>query len=151
VTDEYFIDNGIGFLSDDLGDDGRFGNLTDAERTAVLPWVMDRLIRCDGIQGWIEALGQRSADAVAALRDLGANAHVAIAEEAFRLFPTAAADDADERLAAMTSWAAEDVGRYKELERRYITLTQADDLADNYIAPYILARPDDFPQTIDQL
>ena len=28
----------------------RFAGLTDAERTAVLPWVMDRLIRADGIQ-----------------------------------------------------------------------------------------------------
>jgi hypothetical protein len=151
VTDEYFIDNSIGFLTDDLRDDTRYAHLTAAERTAVLPWVMDRLIRSDGIQGWIEAFGQRSADTVAALRDLGANAHAAIAEEAFGLFPTAAADDPGKRLGAMTSWPADDVGRYRELEDSYITLAQADDLAGNYIAPYILARPDDFPQTIDQL
>jgi hypothetical protein len=50
VANEYFVSNTIGYLTDDLSDDTRFAGLTDAERTAVLPWVMDRLIRTDGIQ-----------------------------------------------------------------------------------------------------
>jgi uncharacterized protein DUF4375 len=151
VTDEYLVGNTIGYLADDLSDDARFADLTRAERTAVLSWVMDRLIRSDGIQSWIESLGQRSAEAVTALRDLGTNAHAMIVEEALRLFPTAAAGDPDGRLAAMSSWSAEDVSRWRELEGRYLALAHADDLADNYIAPYIRARPGDFPQTIDQL
>ena len=151
VTDEYFVSNTLGFLADDLCDEGRFADLTDAERTAVLPWVMDGLIRSDGFQGWIEALGQRSADTVAALRDLGADVHAAIVEEALRLLPTVALDDPGGRLAAVNNWSIEDVDRWRELERRYIALARADDLADNYIAPYIQARPGDFPQTIDQL
>jgi hypothetical protein len=151
VTDEYFVSNTLGFLADDLRDDDRFADLTDAERTAVLPWVMDGLIRSDGFQGWIEALGQRSAETVTALQDLGANVHAAIVEEALRLFPTAASDDPGGRLAAVNNWSTEDVDRWRELEGRYIALACDDDLADNYIAPYIQARPDDFPQTIDQL
>jgi hypothetical protein len=50
VANEYFVSNTIGYLIDDLSDDTRFAGLTDAERTAVLPWVIDRLIRADGIQ-----------------------------------------------------------------------------------------------------
>lgn len=86
-----------------------------------------------------------------ALRDLDANVHAAIVEEALKLFPTAASDDPGGRLAAMNNWSIENVDRWRELEGRYIALARGDDLADNYIGPYIQARPDDFPQTIDQL
>jgi Domain of unknown function (DUF4375) len=151
VTDEYFVSNTIGHLADDLSDDARFAHLTDAERTAVLAWVMDGTVRSDGVQGWIESYGLRSAEAVAALRDLGAFAHAVIVEEAFSLFPSSTSDDPDERLAAMNNWSAEDAHRWRELEDRYLALAKTDDLPDNYIAPYILARPDDFPQTIDEL
>ena len=51
----------------------------------------------------------------------------------------------------MNNWSTEDVDRRREPERGYIVLARGDDLADNYIAPYIQARPGDFPQTDDQL
>lgn len=151
MADEYFLSNTIGYLANDLSDDARFASLTDAEQTAVLPWVMDGLIRSDGIQGWIESLGQRSAETVAALRNLGADTHAVIVGEALGLFPGATSADPGHRLAAMNDWSDEDGRRYRELENRYLILVKADDLADNYIDLYIRPRPDDFPQTIDEL
>jgi hypothetical protein len=78
---------------------------------------MDGLIRSDGVQGWIESLGQRSADVVAALRDLDADVHALIIEEALRLFPTSGLGDPNERLAAMNNWSGENPDRWSELER----------------------------------
>jgi len=125
--------------------------LADVERAAVLSWVLDGLIRGDGIQGWIESLGQRSDDAVAALRTLGAQAHAALLARAFALFPTRASSDAETRLSSMGSWTTEDVDDWRELEEQYLDLIKDDDLIDNYLRPFILAHPDAFPQTVEEL
>lgn len=99
----------------------------------------------------IEALGQRSAETVAALRDLRRGRARGDRRGGAQAIPPAASDDQGGRLAAMNNWSTEDVDRRREPERGYIVLARGDDLADNYIAPYIQARPGDFPQTIDQL
>jgi Domain of unknown function (DUF4375) len=149
--DDYLVSNTIGFLVDDLGDDARYGVLADVERAAVLSWVLDGLIRGDGIQGWIESLGQRSDDAVAALRTLGAQAHAALLARALALFPSRASSDAETRLSSMGSWTTEDVDDWRELEEQYLDLIKDDDLIDNYFRPFILAHPDAFPQTVEEL
>lgn len=97
--DDDFLSNAVGYIIEDLGDDEPYALMSDAQRIAVFVWVMDGLIRGDGIEGWIESLGRRSGDAVAALRTLGTSAQAAVLDQAFQLYPTRAESDADGRLA----------------------------------------------------
>jgi hypothetical protein len=112
---------------------------------------MDGLIRGDGEQGWIESLGQRSDDAVAALRTVGPIAQAAILEQAFQLFPRLAEGDADGRLAAMDAWPPSEQRTGRDLEDRYLEKVKADDLIDNYVRPYVETHPKEFPQTVDDI
>lgn len=149
--DDCFVSNTVGFLSEDLSDDDRYILLSDAQKAAALIWVMDGLVRTNGIEGWIESLGQRSDDAVAALRALGATAHAEIFEQAVRLFPTRSASDADGRLTAVDGWSPTDVQVWREVEDRFLSAIAADDLIDNYVRPYVESRTEEFPQTVDDL
>jgi Domain of unknown function (DUF4375) len=149
--DDYFVSNAVGYLIEDLGDDERYAMMSDAQRTAALVWVLDGLIRGDGVEGWIESLGQRSDDAVAALRTLGASAQAAILDQAFQLYPTRAESDAEGRLAAVDAWSSSELHAWRDLEDRYLEVIKADDLIDNYVRPYIEARPEEFPQTVDDI
>ena len=80
--DDYYVCNAVGHLVEDLNSDEQYMLLTEAQRTAVLLWVLDGLVRGDGVEGWIESLGQRSDDAVAALYRVGAAPHAVAFERA---------------------------------------------------------------------
>ena len=149
--DDYFVSNAVGFLAEDLGDDDRYMSLSDAQKAAALIWVMDGLVRTNGIEGWLESLGQRSDDAVAALRTLGATAHADIFDEALHLYPTRSASDAESRLAATDGWSSTDVQVWREVEDRFLRAIKADDLIDNYVRPYVESRTEEFPQTVDDI
>lgn len=101
--------------------------------------------------GHVQCVAARSSWAVSACTAKARTRTRRLLRRRSGLFPTAVSDDLGERLTAMDNWSAEEADRWRELEGRYIALAQADDLADNYITPYIRARPDDFPETIDRL
>jgi hypothetical protein len=82
VEDEYLVQRAVECLVDDLDDDAAFQSLTLEERAVALAWVLEGLVSCDGFEGWVESLGQRTSDAVAGLRLLGADAHAALLEQA---------------------------------------------------------------------
>ena len=135
----------------DLGDDAGYATLTEAERTAVLVWVLDSSVRGGGVQGWIEGYGPRSTDVVAALRLLGAAVHAELFEENVSLYPTREAADEDERLSCVDAWTQETDARSRDLEARLLQAMKADDLIDVYVRPFIEARPEEFPQTVNDL
>ncbi len=149
--DDYFVSNAVGHLVYDLDSDERYALLTQGQRTAALLWVLDSLIRGDGIEGWIESLGHRSDDALAALRAVGAGAHAAHLERAFALFPTRRLNDAEARLSAANSWTPDQVRSWRRAEDAYLTAVTTDDLIDNYVRPFIASHPHDFPPSVEDL
>jgi hypothetical protein len=152
VSDEdYYVSNAVGYLVEDLNSTDAYESLTEAQRAAALVWVLDGLVRGNGIEGCIESLGQRSDDAVGALRMVGAVAHAAPFERAVALFPTRTLGDADSRLSAMAAWTADQTHAWREAEREFLAKAKQDDLIDNYVRPFIANRPTDFPQTVDDL
>jgi hypothetical protein len=103
----------------------------------------------DGIGGWIESHGQRSDDALEALRLVGASGYVSSLKTAFELIPTKGADDPDRRLSAMDAWSPEQAETWRRAEDDYLALLRRDDLIDNYVRPFVATHPEDFPASID--
>jgi 3-methyladenine DNA glycosylase AlkC len=148
--EDYYVQNAVGHLVDDLNDDASYELLSEPERWAALAWVANGLIACDGIEGWIESLGQRSDDLVHGLREVDAWRHAAIVESASELFATRNAPDADARLAAMHAWSAAEESRCRGLEREFFALCKRDPL-DPYLRRYIATHRGEFPMTVDDL
>jgi hypothetical protein len=149
--DDYYVSNSVGYLVPDLDSEDAYQSLSDAQQVATLVWVLDGIVRGNGVEGWIESLGQRSDDAVAALRRIGAHAHAAPFERAVALFPTRNLGDADSRLSAVESWDPAQVRSWREAEDAFLAEAKDDDLIENYVRPYIARHPKDFPQTVDDL
>jgi hypothetical protein len=142
--DDYLVSNAVGHLSGDLDSDDFYARLTPAERTATLLWVMHGRIRMDGIGGWIETHGQRSDDALDALRLVGATRFAASFERALALIPTRSADDPDTRLSAMDAWSPEQAESWRQAEDEYLAATRRDDLVDNYVRRFVTSHPEEF-------
>jgi hypothetical protein len=149
--DDYYVSNTTGYLVEDLYSDERYTLLTEAQRTATLLWELDGIIRGDGIEGWIASLGQRSDDAVAALHRVGAVSHAVALEPAFALFPTKTFPDTDDRLSATRTWTDDQARVCRSAEDAYLSKVKDDDLIDNYVRPFIAHRPEDFPQSVEDL
>ncbi len=149
--DDYFVSNAVGPLIGDLDSDNRYGRLTTAGRTAALLWVMDGRIRMDGFGGWIETHGQRSEDALEALRLVGATRFAAAFERALALIPTRSSDDADTRLSAMDAWTPAQAESWRQAEDEYLAINRRDDLVENYLRRFVTSHPEDFPVSVDDL
>ena len=148
---DYYVSNAVGYLLDDLYPDDRYAQLSDVERAAILVWVLDGRIRIDGLGGWVESDGPRTADALVALQTVGAVAYSALLVEAFALLPTKTAGDADERLSGMDSWTTEESRAWCNAEDAHFALLRQDDLIDNYLRPFVASHPEDFPISVEGL
>lgn len=95
--------------------------------------------------------GQRTPDAVAGLRLLGADAYAALLEQVARLYPTAGATDADTRLSAMDAWGDREVSQLHHLTQQFFELQQVHDLEEQFIAPFVRAHPRQFPLRVEDL
>ncbi len=152
--DDYFVENTLGWLARDLDDDDGYDSLTEAERTATLVWVLDQTLRSGGIEGWVTGHGPRSDDAVAALRAVGAGSHADALEPGLLLYTDRAAADPEARLGSTETGetgATVDTDAARSAESAYLTLTRRDDVVERYVRPFIVQRPKDFPQDVDDL
>jgi len=99
----------------------------------------------------VESLGQRTPEAVAGLRLMGADAYAALLEQVAWLFPTGGAADADTRLSAMDAWGDREVSQLDQLTRQFFELQQAHDLEERFVAPFVRAHPRQFPLRVEDL
>ena len=151
AEDDYLVQRAVECLLEDLDDDEAFRLLTPEERAATLAWALVGLVGNGGFGGWVESLGQRTPDAVAGLRLLGADAYAALLEQVARLYPTAGAADADTRLSTMDSWGSGEVSRLHFLTQQFFELQQAHDLEEQFVAPFVRAHPRQFPMRVEDL
>jgi hypothetical protein len=149
--DEYLVQRAVECLLEDLNDDEAFQRLTPEERAAALGWALAGLVGNGGFEAWVESLGQRTPDAVAGLRLLGADAYAALLEQVARLYPTVGAADADTRLSAMDDWGDREVSRLHHLTKQFFKLQQAHDLEEQFVAPFVRAHPRQFPMRVEDL
>jgi len=101
--------------------------------------------------GRVESLGQRTPEAVAGLRLMGADAYAALLEQVAWLFPTGGAADADTRLSAMDAWGDREVSQLDQFTRQFLELQQAHDLEERFVAPFVRAHPRQFPLRVEDL
>lgn len=151
VEDEYLVQRAVEGLLDDLDDDAAFRSLTPEEQAASLAWVLAGLVSNGGFEAWVESLGQRTLEAAAGLRLMGADAYAALLEQLARLVPTGGAADADTRLSAMDHWGDREVSQLDQLTRQFFELQQAHDLEERFVAPFVRAHPRQFPLRVEDL
>jgi Domain of unknown function (DUF4375) len=133
-------------LLDDLDDDAAFQSLTLEEQAASLAWVLAGLVSNGGFEAWVESLGQRTPEAVAGLRLMGADGYAGLLEQLARLYPTLGAADADTRLSAMDAWGDREVSQLHQLTQQFLELQQVHDLEERFVAPFVRAHPRQFRQ-----
>ena len=158
--DDYFVENTLGWLARDIDDEDGYDSLTEAERTATLAWVLDQTLRSGGIEAWVTGHGPRSDDALAALREVGAGRHADALEPGLRLYGDRADPDPEARLGSAEATEASgsseaatpvDTAAARRAEAAYLALTRRDDVVERHVRPFIVARPKDFPQDVDDL
>jgi hypothetical protein len=59
--------------------------------------------------------------------------------------------DAEDGLSVIRSWTADQVRIWRNAEDEYLSKTTVDDLIENYVRPFIANRPEDFPQSVEDL
>jgi hypothetical protein len=96
--------------------------LTPKQQAASLAWVLAGLGSNGGFEAWVESLGQRTLEAVAGLRLMGADGYAGLLEQLARLYPTLGAADADTRLSAMDGWGDREVGQLHQLTQQFFEL-----------------------------
>jgi hypothetical protein len=151
VEDEYLVQRAVEGLLDDLDDDAAFRSLTPEEQAASLAWVLAGLVGNGGFEAWIESLGQRTPEAVAGLRLMGAHQYAALLEQLAGLFPSLGAADADTRLSAMDDWGDREVRQLDQLTQQFLELQQAHDLEQQFVAPFVRAHPRQLPLRVEDL
>jgi hypothetical protein len=124
---------------------GDFSAMTEGQRAVAFAWVLSGLVGNGGFASWIESAGHRTPEARAALAYLGAAEYVPLLDEAMRLYPSFAADDADERLSASEEWTDEEEARLESLDESYYRLAESHDLVTHYATAYVSAHLDEFP------
>jgi hypothetical protein len=151
TNDEYWVENAVDWLLDDLDDDASFAKLSSVEAAGALAWALDGLVRNGGFEAWMESLGRRTDAAIDVLQFMGAIQHAELLLDVRRLFPSANEPDADTRLSAMATWTAAELSSFHDLNQAYFRLTKTQDLIDRYLAPFIRSHPREFPRNIEQL
>ena len=151
VEDEYLVQRAVEGLLDDLDDDAAFQSLTPEQQAASPAWVPAGLVSNGGFEAWVESLGQRTLEAVAGLRLMGADGYAGLLEQLARLYPTLGAADADTRLSAMDAWGDREVGQLHQLTQQFFELQQAHDLEEQFVAPFVRAYPRQFPLRVEDL
>ena len=149
--DDYFVENTLGWLARDIDDDDGYDSLSEAERTATLAWLFDQTLRDGGLERWVTRHGPRSDDALAALRAVGADGHADAIEPGLLLYADRAAADPDSRLGTGDEGTAVDTEAARRAESAYLALTRRDDVVERHVRPFIVERPKDFPQDVDDL
>ena len=74
--DEYLVQRAVEGLLDELDDDAAFQALTPEQQAASLAWVLAGLVSNGGFEAWVKSLGQRTPEAVAGLRLMGADEYM---------------------------------------------------------------------------
>ncbi len=118
--------------------------LTEGQRAVAFAWVLSGLVGNGGFASWIEAAGHRTLEARAALEHLEALEYIPLLDEAARLYPTFAANEADDRLSAADAWTDEDEARLEGLDESFFALAEERDLVEYYATSYVAAHPEDF-------
>jgi hypothetical protein len=127
-----------------LDETGDFSTLTEGQRAVAFAWVLSGLVGNGGFASWIEAAGHRTLEARAALKHLEALEYIPLLDEAARLYPTFAANEADDRLSAGDDWTDEDEARLEGLDESFFALAEERDLVEYYATSYVAAHPEDF-------
>jgi hypothetical protein len=149
--DDYYVENTLGWLVDEVDDDESYALLSASERTAVLAFMLDVCIRAGGIEEWIAAHGPRSEDAILALRTIGAESYADALEQGFALFPNRDSPDLEARLAVMDQWSSSQVRAYEHAQENFLSRTRKRDLSDGFVRPFIEAHGNEFPQQVEDL
>lgn len=129
----------------DLDDPVRLAALTQAQQAVTLAWALRWRVANDGFEGWAESYGPITDLAARGLDAMGATAYARIVAEVARWAPAVAEDhpENDEMYEA--------VARLRTLSEQFFDLVKEDDLIENYVAPFVLTRREDFPLTVEDL
>jgi hypothetical protein len=120
--------------------------LTPAQSAVMHAWVTHGMVGNGGLPHFIETTGDRGSAVVEAFHRLGLDDYADVIQRTLRLYPTAAADDPDERLSAHDAWAdggAED-SELDVLDERAEQIGASGRL-QQAAAAFVRAHPSDFP------
>lgn len=123
--------------------DGGYADLNHAERVFVCVWELDATVQEGGLtQYFIDACGDHSADAVEALREIGAKRIAKLLERARRVFPGGRpSSDREERDVLLLERADDLEAKLQKLDEEY--LEYPDDVTD-LLSAYVAFSRDEF-------